>query len=56
MRRQGWRQVRIWVPDTRAEAARASLAEQSRAIAANSEDERDVMGWIGGLGAWSDWR
>jgi hypothetical protein len=56
MRQRGWRQLRVWVPDTRTEATRASLAEQSRAIAANVEDEDAVMDWIDSGVDWSDWR
>ncbi|MDR1152310.1 MAG: antitoxin MazE family protein [Bifidobacteriaceae bacterium] len=43
MRRSGWREVRIWVPDTRTPERRAALAAQGRAIAANTADEADVM-------------
>ena len=39
----GWREIRIWVPDTRAPEKRSSLAGQGRAIAANTAEEADVL-------------
>jgi hypothetical protein len=56
MSQRGWRQVRIWAPDTRSPSARASLAEQSQAIRQNGADEQAVMKWLAEPGDWPDWR
>jgi hypothetical protein len=52
MRRDGWREIRLWVPDTRKPRKRASLGSQGRAIAANSADEAEVMDLIESWHLW----
>ncbi|MDR1824832.1 MAG: antitoxin MazE family protein [Bifidobacteriaceae bacterium] len=46
MAERGYRQLQLWVPDTRLLDKRTSLAAQGRAIAANTTDEQDVLDLI----------
>lgn len=45
LRKQGLKQVQMWVFDTSAPGFKAEMARQLK-IVAQSEDERDVMRWI----------
>jgi hypothetical protein len=54
MQENGWREIRIWVPDTRTAERRSSLAVQGRAISANGRDEADVLDLIGSWNAWGE--
>jgi len=50
----GWRELRLWVPDTRTPQRRASLAAQGRAIAASAAEEADVLAWVGSWDSWDE--
>jgi hypothetical protein len=54
MKARGERELRVWVPDARNPAIAASLAAQGRAIAANVDDEREIMKWVDAARDWSD--
>jgi hypothetical protein len=56
MAERGYRQLHLWVPDTRLPAKRSSLAEQGRKIAANTADEQQVLGLIESWGDNPGWR
>lgn len=53
LRRQGLRQIQIWVPDVRAPAFRSQAHRQSLAVAASSKARED-QAFVDAASSWGD--
>jgi hypothetical protein len=54
MREKGYRQVQLWVPDSRSPEVVERARRQSAAISATDADEAELIAWLDGIRAWPE--
>jgi Protein of unknown function (DUF3018) len=54
MKKAGFRQVQLWLPDTRSPAFIKEIRRQCMAIAANDPAGREIDAWIESVYEWPD--